>query len=87
MGTARENLRVRALPSTSAAILDRLNKGDQFQVVGRTAARDWLQIRLPTNPSAHGWVSAEFVDLTGSLDALPIVQPGAPPPPTPRRYP
>lgn len=84
-GTAKENLRVRAGPSTAAAAVDRLNKGDVVKILGRTAAKDWLQIPLPTNPNARGWVSAQFVQINGPIDAIPIVQPGQPP--TPRPYP
>ncbi|MCI0478115.1 MAG: SH3 domain-containing protein, partial [Anaerolineales bacterium] len=43
-GTIRENSsRVRAEPNTNAAILDRLNKGDKIQVVGRSPSNDWVQ--------------------------------------------
>jgi len=78
MGTTKENLRVRASPSTSATILDQLNKGDAVEVVGRTAASDWLQIPVPSKPNTLGWVSAQFVTVSGSLDMIPVVQPGAP---------
>ena len=97
--TATDNLRVRAAPSTSAAVVDRLNKGASAQAVGRTAASDWLQIILPTNPAGRGWISAQFVTATAPLDTLPVVQsqapnpivptsPGQPPrPATPPPYP
>jgi len=98
-GTTQENLRVRGSPSTSAPILGRLNKGARVEIVGRTAASDWYQIPLPTNPNARGWVSAEFIQLAGSLDNVPETQPGAitqppvssqppvPQVPTPQPYP
>ncbi len=81
--TAKDNLRVRAAPSTSAAVVDRLNKGASAQAVGRTAASDWLQIILPTNPAGRGWVSAQFVSATAPLDTLPVVQSQAPNPVAP----
>ncbi|HEX9077679.1 MAG TPA: SH3 domain-containing protein [Anaerolineae bacterium] len=80
--TAKDNLRVRAAPSTSAAVVDRLNKGASAQAVGRTAASDWLQIILPTNPAGRGWISAEFVTATAPLDNLPVVQSQSPAVPT-----
>jgi len=83
--TVTENLRVRSAPSTTAAILGRLNKGDTVQIVGRTAANDWWQILLPTNPNARGWIAAQFTEVSGPVDAVPIVQP--PRPPTPPAYP
>lgn len=73
--TIRENnLRVRAAPNTSAAILDRLNKGDTVQAVGRNASNDWLQILLPRDPNARGWISAAFADLSAPIDTLPLVE-------------
>ncbi len=81
--TATDNLRVRAAPSTSAAVVDRLNKGASAQAIGRTAAGDWLQIILPTNASRQGWVSAEFVSASAPLDTLPVVQPQGTNPPVP----
>lgn len=92
---AKENLRVRAQPNTTSAIMDRLNKGDRAEIVGRTAANDWWQIPLPTDPNKRGWVLASITDVTGAMDAVPIIGPGgnpqppAPPPqpPPPRPYP
>jgi len=81
-----DNLRVRSIPSTSGAIIDRLNKGDKIQILGRTAANDWLVVPLPSNPNAHGWISAAFAQLNGPLDSLPIIPPG-PVPPGPLVYP
>ena len=81
--TATDNLRVRAAPSTSAAIIDRLTKGATALVVGRNATNDWWQIVLPTNASQRGWIAAEFATASGSLDSIPVVQGGAPNPPAP----
>lgn len=82
--TAKENLRVRAAPSTSAQQVGSLNKGDSAQVVGRTAASDWWQIVLPSNPNARGWILASFADANGPIDSVPVVPsggvlPGGPP--------
>ncbi|MEW5718290.1 MAG: SH3 domain-containing protein [Chloroflexota bacterium] len=71
-----DNLRVRAQPNTNAAIVDRLNKGDSAQIVGRTAANDWLQILRAQTPDTPGWISAQFAQVNGSLDAVPVVEPG-----------
>jgi N-acetylmuramoyl-L-alanine amidase len=80
-----ENSRVRSAPSTSAAIVARLNKGDQVKIVGRTTASDWWEIPLPSDPNARGWISADLIQVKGSTDTLPVVQPNAPP--TPQPYP
>lgn len=71
-----ENVRVRSAPSTSAAILDRLNKGDKIQILGRTPANDWFLVPLPSKPNGRGWFSAQYAQLSGPLDSIPIVPPG-----------
>ena len=78
-----DNLRVRSAPSTTGAIVDRLNSGDKIQVIGKNVAGDWLQIPLPSNPDSRGWISAQFAQLSGPSDSLPVVGPGAPPAPAP----
>jgi uncharacterized protein YgiM (DUF1202 family) len=81
--TATDNLRVRATPSTTAQILDRLNQGDTAQVVGRTAAKDWLYIKLPSDPNKRGWISAQFATTSAPIDTLPIISPSGQPYPGP----
>ena len=78
-------LNVRATPATTGTIVDKLNQGDKITVVGRNAAGDWLQVPLPSNPNARGWISAAFAQLNGPLTNIPVV--GANAPPTPRTYP
>ena len=82
--TAADNANIRALPSTGAAIAARITKGQQLTLTGRTAASDWYLVRLPANPNAQGWISAPLVRAEGA-DRLPVVQPGAAPPPYPGR--
>jgi uncharacterized protein YgiM (DUF1202 family) len=79
MATIKENnLRVRAAPNANAAVVDHLNKGDTVQVVGRTTANDWLQISQPQKPDKGGWIAAQYAQVNGSLDTVPIAQPGQP---------
>lgn len=73
MATTKENLRVRAAPSTSAQIVAQLKKGESVQVFGRTAASDWWQIALPSNADARGWISASFTTLSGPADSIPVL--------------
>ncbi len=76
--TATDNLRIRSTPSTGGAIIGRLNKGETAQIIGRTAASDWWQIAVPTNPSQQGWVAAEFATPSGPTDTIPVVGASAP---------
>lgn len=73
-----DSLRVRAAPNTNAAILDRLNRGDTVQVVGRNATNDWLQILLPRDPNARGWISAAYVELGVPIGTLPLAPSASP---------
>lgn len=68
-----DSLRVRAAPNTNAAIVDRLNRGDTVQVVGRNATNDWLQIILPRDPNARGWISTAYAELGVPIETLPLV--------------
>lgn len=76
-----DSLRVRAAPNTNAAILDRLNRGDTVQAVGRNASNDWVQVLLPRDPNTRGWIAAAYVELSVPIDTLPLV------PSTPVPYP
>ncbi len=82
IATANENVRIRSAPSTSAAIAGQLKKGDTAQVVGRSAASDWLQIVMPANANARGWISADFATTSSSVSGLPVAgaAPSAPVP-------
>ena len=70
-------LNVRTGPGTAYSIIGVLSQGDVVEVVGKNAASDWLQIAYS---GQEGWVSAAYVDLSGSLTGVPEVS--APPPPT-----
>ena len=82
-GTARENLRIRAAPSASAQQVGSLNKGDGIQIVGRTAASDWWQVIVPSNPDTRAWIAAAFVDVKGPVGTIPVVDSGSAPAPQP----
>jgi uncharacterized protein YgiM (DUF1202 family) len=82
--TAVDNANIRAMPSTGAAIAARITKGQPLTLMGRTAANDWYQVRLPANSNAQGWISAPLVRAEGT-DRLPVAQPGNVPPPYPGR--
>jgi TolB protein len=71
-------LNVRSGPGTAYPIVGGLRLGDMVEVVGKNAASTWLRI---TYDGQGAWVAAAYVDLTGSLAAVPEVS--APPPPTP----
>jgi hypothetical protein len=72
-------LRVRAEPSTSAAILGRLRDGAAVLLLARDELSQWWQIAYP-NAVSRAWIAAEFTKPEGTTDALPIANGNAPTP-------
>lgn len=67
---AAVNLNVRSQPSTSGAILVRVNRGEVFSAVGRNGDGTWIQINAN---NTVGWVSSSFVVFTnGAATSLPV---------------
>lgn len=65
-------LNLRAAPDAGSPIMAKLQPNTQVRVIGRTAAGDWLQVQAGAN---SGWLAAEFVQLGGSLENLPVAAP------------
>lgn len=68
-------LNVRSGPSTQYPIVAKALPGQQFGATGRNSDASWIQIEGSGLESDWGWVSSEYVALTGSSQALPIVEP------------
>jgi hypothetical protein len=71
--TGKDNVRIRALPSTNATITGQLRKGETAVVVGRTTANDWLEIIIPSDTSKRGWISADYATLNLPVETVPVV--------------
>lgn len=80
--TAR-SLRVRALPSTEAEVIAGVREGEQYPVIGRSSDGLWLELAIPRAPEGRGWVSANFVTVSGSITDAQVVAPPVLPTPTP----
>jgi uncharacterized surface protein with fasciclin (FAS1) repeats/uncharacterized protein YgiM (DUF1202 family) len=65
------SLRVRQGPSVETSIVAGLREGTAITVIGRNADGVWLQIQVP-DVETTGWVSAEFVSVSGEIAALSI---------------
>ncbi|MBX3000047.1 MAG: fasciclin domain-containing protein [Caldilineaceae bacterium] len=65
------SLRVRQGPSVETAIVAGLREGTVITVLGRSADGIWLQIQVP-DVETTGWVSAEFVTVSGQIASLAI---------------
>jgi hypothetical protein len=66
-------LNVRAEPSTDATIITKALPREEFIVLGRNAAGDWVQIELPESEGGAGWVAADYVTTSVPLGDLPVV--------------
>jgi Tol biopolymer transport system component len=73
-------LNIRTGPGVAYPIIGGLSRGDMVEVTGKNVAGTWLQIAYS---GREAWIAAAYVDLTGSLAALPEVSAPLLPPPTP----
>jgi uncharacterized protein YraI len=62
-------------PGTSYAIVGALVIGRQAEIIGRNTDSSWWYVRNPSDPSTSCWLSAEFVQTVGNVEALPVVTP------------
>jgi hypothetical protein len=77
-----DNVRVRAGPGTKFGVLATVASGTTMTAVGRNADNSWIQIQQ-TGKTDLGWVSAQFVTVSGDLNSLPVQsEPTAVPGPT-----
>ena len=70
VAAGRGGLRLRAAPSTAAAVQHQLDELTPLIVIGRTEDNVWLQVITPEG--AEGWVMAAYVDVGAELGTLPV---------------
>ena len=63
---------MRSGPGISYQVVAKAGDGTEYQAVGRSAAGDWLLLRLSADTSDVGWVSAGYVEVSGDIQTLPI---------------
>ncbi len=71
-------LNVRSAPSLEAPQVAQIKLGDRFRVLGTLADRSWYVIDFS---GTQAWVKAEFVDILGDINTVPIVAPPVTPTP------
>ena len=76
-GVISSTVNVRMGPGTNYPVITKLNPGTKISVRGRDIENRWLVLIPP--PS--GWVSRDYVSLTGDTGGLPVID--APPTPVP----
>jgi len=62
-------------PDVSYSIVGALIVGRQAEVIGKNIDETWWYVRNPSDPSNNCWLSADFILITGSVAALPVVSP------------
>ena len=67
-------LRLRKGPGTDADVITKLPDSTPLTLLGRTANDAWLQVAL--SDGTHGWVMAQYVDITGNLASIGVVDAG-----------
>jgi len=78
---------VRTGPGTNYTLAGTMERGAEFEIVGRNPAGDWWQICCVNGQPA--WIAAFLVDTSGPVDAvavaanIPAPPPTAPPTPAP----
>ena len=66
-------LNIRSGPAASFKIIGKAYNGSTYNVIGRNATGDWLQLFVPDLAGKRGWVSARFVEVAGNLLQTPEV--------------
>ncbi len=67
-------LNIRSGPGIDYDIIGKGYNGSRYAVTGRDVAGDWLQIVPPELASQRGWVSVNFVEVSGDRFAVPSVE-------------
>jgi hypothetical protein len=62
-------------PGIAYAVIGALILGRQAEIIGRNQDSSWWYVRNPSDPSTSCWLSAEFVQVVGDVQALPVVNP------------
>ncbi len=68
-----EALRIRSEPNATSTILARLRQGADVILFARTDDGKWFQTQVP-NSTQRGWITAEFLQVSGSSEALLVFQ-------------
>ncbi|MBK9125257.1 MAG: SH3 domain-containing protein [Chloroflexi bacterium] len=73
--SAQNNVNVRSGPSTGNAVITTLTPGESYVALGRSAAGDWVLVRI--NDETTGWVALSVTQAEGDPAELPELDPTA----------
>lgn len=63
---------VRSGPGVTFSQLGQINQGQTVQITGTDASKEWLAIIYPSGSAERGWITAQFVQVSG-LEELPVL--------------
>jgi len=76
-GQTTTQLNVRAAPSAASENLGTVTIFSRVQIVGKDPDENWWMIQFPEGPNGVGWITADYVQVSGDPD-VPVI--GAAPP-------
>jgi uncharacterized protein YraI len=65
-------LNARGGPGLDFPIVDKLARGDVFDVVGRNAAGSWIRLILPDAADGYGWINTKYGVLSVPANEIPV---------------
>jgi len=77
VGTVGNTVNLREGPGTTFALVGTVGPNQEFHLLGRNAAGDWLWIRLipaAEETPLEAWISAQFVITDAALGTLPVIE-------------
>ncbi|OGN76210.1 MAG: hypothetical protein A2X25_08250 [Chloroflexi bacterium GWB2_49_20] len=63
---------IRSGPGIYFTLLGQINQNQPVQITGVDASGEWFAIAYPSGPEGRGWVTAEYIQATGT-DSLPTL--------------
>jgi hypothetical protein len=71
----KELVNCRFGPGTMYAVIGEVHENQTTSVAGKNLQGTWWYVHDPGNPGGFCWVAADVIEVSGNVDALPIVQP------------
>lgn len=72
--TSQFRVNVRSGPGTEYTILGKLTPADSVDITGQNADGNWWRVNFN---GQEGWVFGDVVEVIGTVDNVPVVEPGA----------
>jgi len=73
-GLTSTQVNVRSGPDAASESLGLLQAASQVQIIGKDSSGNWLAITFAQSPNGIGWVTAQFVEVSGNVDNLSVIQ-------------